>query len=79
MTELAKTYSAFDVAKALGETERYVKEKTRTGEWPHRKGSRNTPRFTQADFDRILELIAVPEESQRMPRLALAPRSRRAS
>jgi hypothetical protein len=79
MTDLPTTYSAAEIAKSLGETERYVKEKARTGEWPHRKGARNTPRFTAADFDRILELIAVPETAQRMPRLALAPRSRRAS
>jgi hypothetical protein len=76
---LPPTYTATQVGQALGETERYVKEKARTGEWPHRKGARNTPRFTAADFDRILELIAVPETAQRMPRLALAPRSRRAS
>jgi hypothetical protein len=79
MSELTRTFSAFDVAKALGETERYVRDKCGAGEWPHRRGSRNTPRFTQADFDRILELIAVPEEGPQTTRLALAPRSRRAS
>lgn len=76
---LPRTFSAFDIAKALGETERYVRDKCRAGEWPHKRGSRGTPRFTQADFDRILELIAVPEEAQPAPRLSFAPRSRRAS
>lgn len=82
MTEpgpLERTHSADEVAEALDFSVEYVKRKARAGEWPHCRGPRNSPRFTDAQYRQILELIAVPVQSSPEPRLSWAPRSGRRS
>lgn len=77
---LPRNHSAAEVAHALGESERYVLDKCRAREWPHRRGARGRATFTADDFARILELIAEPEAAPTPRGLAFAPRSgRRAS
>jgi hypothetical protein len=65
------------VARALGCTERYVREKARLREWPHRRLARNEVRFSAGDYGAVLELIRVQPAVPMAPRLALAPRSAR--
>lgn len=74
---LAPTYTAAEVAEALRLTENYVLTRARSGDWPHRKGPRNSPRFSAGDYQRILELMAVPEREQGPARVSWAPQSRR--
>lgn len=74
---LPRLHSAAEVAEALGMTERYVTEKARNGEWPHRKGPRGVALFSDEDYRQVLELIAAPVVAQAEPRLSWAPRSGR--
>lgn len=76
---LPRLHSLEEVAEALNETPHYVRDKCRRSLWPHRKGSRGRPSFTDEDYARVLELIAADAQQQDEPRFALAPRSRRAS
>ena len=73
---LPQLFTAAEVARALQQTERFVQEKVRLHEWPHRRGARGAALFTAADYDRILELIAVPVAAPAATRLAFAPGSR---
>jgi hypothetical protein len=77
---LPQLHSVADVAAALGETERFVAEKARLREWPHRRGARGRVGFTDDDFQAVLELIAQPASQTPAPTrrgLSLAPRSAR--
>lgn len=74
---IERLYTVAEVAEALGETERYVTEKCRLREWPHQKGSRGRPSFTEQDYATVLELRAVPVAAPEVPRLSFAPRARR--
>jgi hypothetical protein len=72
---LPRLHSVPEVAEALGQTERYVREKARLREWPHRRLARNEVRFSDEDFAAVLELIRAEATDAPEPRLALAPRS----
>lgn len=74
---LPPLYSLPEVAAALGQTERYVQEKTRLREWPHRRLARGVVAFTAEDYAKVLELCASAPVEMPAPRLAFAPRSRR--
>ena len=74
---LPRLHSVTEVAEALNETERYVKDQCRRNVWPHRRLARGRVAFTDDDYTRVLELIAADAESKPEPRVALAPRSRR--
>jgi prophage antirepressor-like protein len=74
---LEPLHTAADVAQALGQTERYVKDRCRRREWPHRRLARGEVGFTAEDYAKILELTAIPAEQEPNPRIAFAPRSRR--
>jgi hypothetical protein len=74
---LQRLHSVAEVAEALGETERFVKDHCRAGLWPHRRGARGRISFTAEDYARVLELIAADVTTEQSPRLSFAPRSRR--
>lgn len=74
---LQPLHSVADVADALGTTERYVKDKARSREWPHVRVARGEIKFTADDYARVLELMRVDVEPSAPARLALAPRSGR--
>jgi hypothetical protein len=77
---LPRLHTVEDVAAALRETPRYVREKARLREWPHRRLARGAVAFTDDDFAQVLELIKEAPAVAATPRLAFAPRSgRRAS
>ena len=76
---IERLLSPAEVADLLGESERYVREKCRRQEWPHRRGSRGTPRFSVDDVAEIRDLIAVPVATAASPRISFAPRSRRSA
>lgn len=76
---LRSLHTIADVAAALGQTERYVQEKTRQREWPHRRLARGEVRFTDDDYTQILDLIRAEPVVAAPQRLSFAPRSRRAS
>lgn len=72
---LPRLHTAAEVAQALRQTERFVREKARQGVWPHRRGARGAPLFSDENYARILELMAVPERAQPEPGWSFAPRS----
>lgn len=75
---LPPLHSVADVAQALGQTERYVKEKARLREWPHRRLARGVVAFSDDDYAAVLQLLRVEAEpASASPRLVLAPRSAR--
>lgn len=74
---LPRNHAVAEVAEALGESEYYVRERCRRGEWPHRKGARGRPSFTAEDFAAILEIVKAEPSAPANPRVAWAPRSRR--
>ena len=74
---LPRLHSVADVAAALGQTERYVREKARLREWPHRRLGRNEAWFSDEDIAAVLDLVRVEPVAVPEPRLALAPRSAR--
>ena len=74
---LEALHTVDEVAAALGESEYYVREKCRRGEWPHTRGARGKPAFTAAHYAQILELIAQPAGDPEPKGLSFAPRSRR--
>lgn len=77
---LPAVHSLADVAAALGENENYVKERCRRREWPHLRGARGKPSFTDEQYRQILEIRSVAASAADDQRIAFAPRSgRRAS
>lgn len=74
---LPRVRSVEEVADALGETGRFVKDKCRAREWPHVKLGRGRIAFTDEQYARVLELIATPVEDTTPRGLSFAPRSRR--
>lgn len=74
---LPRLHTVSDVAEALGQTERYVREKARLREWPHRRLARGAVAFSDDDYAAVLELCRVEASAPAAPRLALAPRSAR--
>jgi hypothetical protein len=76
---LSRLHTVAEVAEALGESQRYVKEKARLREWPHRRGARGQVHFTDEDYAEVLRLMSVEPVEAGEPRFAFAPRARRAS
>jgi hypothetical protein len=76
---LASLHTVAQVAEALVQTERYVEERCRRREWPHRRLARGEVRFTDDDYAQILDLIRAEPVAPEPQRLSFAPRSRRAS
>jgi len=72
---LPKLHTVTEVADAIGQTERYVKEKCRRREWPHARFARGEPRFSAEDFAAVMELCRVEVAEDAEPRWSLAPRS----
>lgn len=77
MTSLPKTYSPLDVAEALGQTEYFVREKARKHEWPHIRVARGQVRFTESDFQQVLELCHRAAAGPAEPTTFLTPGSQR--
>lgn len=75
MSALPRLHPAAEVAEALGQSERYVLDRARSGAWPHRKGARGAVLFSNEDYLQVLELIAVPVQAPAEKRLSFAPRS----
>jgi hypothetical protein len=76
---LPSLHTVAEVAVALGQTERYVKEKCRLREWPHRRGARGQVGFTDEDYAEVLRLMSVEPVEAAKSRFSFAPRARRAS
>ena len=74
---LPRLHTVADVAQALGVAERYVREKARLRQWPHRRLARNAVAFSDEDYAEVLELIRAEVTEPEELRLALAPRSAR--
>jgi len=75
---LPQLHDVAAVARALGCSERYVSDKARRREWPHRRLARGHVAFTDDDYAAVLELVrAAVAPPPTVPRIALAPRSAR--
>lgn len=74
---IERLYSVAEVAEALRQTERYVLDKCRRREWPHRRLARGQVGFTEADYAAVLDLCSAPPAEPESPRLSFAPRARR--
>lgn len=74
---LPHLYTVAEVARALGQTERYVKDRCRQRLWPHRRLARGQVGFTAEDYAAVLELAKADVAAPANPRVAWAPRSRR--
>jgi hypothetical protein len=79
MSDLPRLHSVAEVAEALGQPESFVMAKCRSKEWPHTRGSRGRVGFTDQHYAAVLELMSVQPADRPAPRMAFAPRSRRAS
>jgi hypothetical protein len=72
---LPRLFTPAEAARALAQTEHYVREKARRREWPHSRMARGAVRFSVADLEAIIGMTHQPVGEPTDNPWGLTPRS----